>query len=273
MDKIWNKLLKLNEEYISLKLSDMVDYNKFYLYSIITHSTAIEGSTLTELDTQLLFDDGITAKGKSIEHHLMNQDLKDAYFFAMKEAVDKASITPDFLKRLNTILMKRTGDVHNTMGGSFDSSKGEEYRLCGVTAGYGGKSYMNYQKVPDKVSELCDEISKRIDVGKVIEDVYNLSFDAHFNLVTIHPWVDGNGRTARLLMNYMQFYNKVVPTKIFKEDRAEYISSLIESREQESTTPFREFMAKQHEKNLRTEITAYRKEQRKNKKNGLKLLF
>ena len=75
MDKIWNKLLKLNEEYISLKLSDMVDYNKFYLYSIITHSTAIEGSTLTELDTQLLFDDGITAKGKSIEHHLMNQDL------------------------------------------------------------------------------------------------------------------------------------------------------------------------------------------------------
>ena len=272
MDKIWNKISKLNEEYISLKLSDMIDYNKFYLYSIITHSTAIEGSTLTELDTQLLFDDGITAKGKPIEHHLMNQDLRDAYYFAIQEADKKAPITPDFLKKLNATLMKRTGGINNMMGGSFDSSKGE-YRLCGVTAGYGGKSYMNYQKVPDKVSELCNEISKRIDVGKDIEDVYNLSFDAHFNLVTIHPWVDGNGRVARLFMNYMQFYNKVVPTKIFKEDRAEYINSLIESREQESTAPFREFMAKQHEKTLRTEIMAYKQEQRKSKKDGFKLLF
>ena len=271
MEKIWNKLLKLNEEYNSLKLNDIIDYNKFYLYSIITHSTAIEGSTLTELDTQLLFDDGITAKGKPIEHHLMNQDLKDAYFSAMQEAEKKITITPDFLKKLNATLMKRTGDVHNTMGGSFDSSKGE-YRLCGVTAGYGGKSYMNYQKIPDKILELCNEINKRIDVGKDIKDIYNLSFDAHFNLVTIHPWVDGNGRTARLLMNYMQFYNKVFPTKIFKEDRAEYITSLIESREQESTAPFREFMATQHEKTLRTEITAYKQEQRKNN-NGVKLFF
>ena len=270
MDKIWNKLLKLNEEYLSLNLNDMIDYNKFYLYSIITHSTAIEGSTLTELDTQLLFDDGITAKGKPIEHHLMNQDLKDAYYFAMQEADKKAPITADFLKKLNATSMKRTGDIHNTMGGSFDSSKGE-YRLCGVTAGYGGKSYMNYQKIPDKMSELCNEISKRIDVGENIKDIYNLSFDAHFNLVTIHPWVDGNGRTARLFMNYIQFYNKVVPTKIFKEDRAEYINSLIKSREQESIAPFREFMAKQHEKTLQTEITAYKQEQRKN--NGLKLLF
>lgn len=48
----------------------------FHFYSLITHSTAIEGSTLTELDTQLLFDEGVTAKGKPLVYHLMNEDLK-----------------------------------------------------------------------------------------------------------------------------------------------------------------------------------------------------
>ncbi len=50
--------------------------------------------------------------------------------------------------------MRTTGSVYNVMGGSFDSSKGE-YCICGVTAGVGGRSYMNYQKVPAKVEELC----------------------------------------------------------------------------------------------------------------------
>ena len=266
----WERIEKLNEEYLSLNLGEVIDYKKFYLFSIITHSTAIEGSTLTELDTQLLFDEGITAKGKPLAHHLMNEDLRDAYYFAMEEADKKATITPEFLKKLNSILMNRTGNVHNTMGGSFDSSKGE-YRLCGVTAGYGGKSYMNYQKVPEMVMELCDKIGKRIDVEATIKEIYNLSFNAHFNLVTIHPWVDGNGRTARLFMNYMQFYSKVIPTKIFREDRAEYITSLIESREKESTAPFREFMAKQHEKTLKFEISTYKKEDKKN--GGFRLIL
>ena len=267
---IWGKIEKLNKEYNSLNLGEVVDYNKFYLYSIITHSTAIEGSTLTEKDTQLLFDDGITAKGKPLVHHLMNEDLKNAYFFAMDEAKKRTSITPDFIKNINSMLMLRTGSINNTLGGAFDSSKGE-YRLCGVTAGYGGKSYMNYQKVPQKVQELCDNLNQKIQSNKTMQDIYDLSFDAHLNLATIHPWVDGNGRSSRLLMNYIQFYGNVVPTKIFKEDRAEYISSLITSREKESPAPFRDFMAKQHEKTLNVEISTYKRESEKS--NGLGLMF
>ena len=56
------------------------------MYSLITHSTAIEGSTLTEIDTQLLFDEGVTAKGKPLIHHLMNEDLRKAYELAKEEA-------------------------------------------------------------------------------------------------------------------------------------------------------------------------------------------
>jgi Fic family protein len=244
-----------------LKLEDVVDYKKFYLYSIITHSTAIEGSTLTELDTQLLFDEGITAKGKPLADHLMNTDLKQAYDFALLKATEKAPITIAFLQDLNALVMHSTGSLTHVLGGAFDSSKGE-FRLCGVTAGLGGEAYMNYLKVPNKLSELCDELTKRLDV-KELHAIYNLSFDAHLNLVTIHPWVDGNGRTARLLMNYIQFYHQLVPVKIYKEDKAEYISALIESRKKEDNTPFRDFMAQQLLKTLKEETTAYKKSQNK----------
>ena len=66
------QLLRQNQE---LGISKQIDYDKFYLYSIITHSTAIEGSTVTEVEAQLLFDEGIAAKGKSIIEQLMNLDL------------------------------------------------------------------------------------------------------------------------------------------------------------------------------------------------------
>ena len=68
-------LLQLLRQYQELGISEQIDYDKFYLYSIITHSTAIEGSTVTEVEAQLLFDEGIAAKGKSIIEQLMNLDL------------------------------------------------------------------------------------------------------------------------------------------------------------------------------------------------------
>ena len=75
---IWDEVESLVKQYNDLKLSDSLDYQKFYLYSIISHSTAIEGSTLTEAETQVLLDDGLTAKGKPLIHHLMNEDLRNA---------------------------------------------------------------------------------------------------------------------------------------------------------------------------------------------------
>jgi len=267
-DQIWQSIEKAIELYNRLKINELVDYEKFYLYSIITHSTAIEGSSLTELDTQLLFDEGITAKGKPLVHHLMNEDLRNAYVFASEKAKKRTLLSPDFLKEMNAKVMKSTGSMTSVLDGTFDSSRGD-FRLCGVTAGYGGKSYMNYQKVPDTVSELCNEVNKRLSEAKNLREIYHLSFDAHLNLVTIHPWVDGNGRTSRLLMNYLQLYNQVILTKVYNEDRSEYIASLIESQEKENTAPFREFMAKQFLKMLKTTTVEYMNSQKKN----FKLLF
>lgn len=265
---IWQEIEVLNQEFVRLGISQSVDYEKYYLYSLITHSTAIEGSTLTELDTQLLFDEGVTAKGKPLVYHLMNEDLKKAYELAKEESAQNAEITPVFLQKLNAVLMRTTGSVYNVMGGSFDSSKGE-FRLCGVTAGVGGCSYMSYPKVPAKVEELCSILREKQKNMETFRERYELSFNAHLNLVTVHPWVDGNGRTARLLMNYIQFCHHLFPTKIFKEDRGDYILSLRQSQEDENSQPFLDFMAAQLKKSFASEIEKYNT----GRKKGFNLMF
>lgn len=83
---VWQEIEQLYQEFQKLGISEVVDYDKYYLYSLITHSTAIEGSTLTEVETQILFDEGLTTKGKPLVYHLMNEDLKKAYEFAKDEA-------------------------------------------------------------------------------------------------------------------------------------------------------------------------------------------
>ncbi len=250
------------QKFQQLGISEAVDYEKYYLYSLITHSTAIEGSTLTEAEAQMLFDEGLTAKGKPLVYHLMNEDLKKAYELAKEEAKCKEPINSAFLQKLNAALMRTTGSIYNVMGGSFDSSKGE-FRLCGVTAGIDGRSYMSYQKVLAKVEELCALLQEKQKAVETFREQYELSFNAHFNLVAIHPWVDGNGRTARLLMNYIQFCYNLFPTKIFKEDREEYISALRLSQEEEVNQPFLDFMAGQLKKSLSLEIERFNASQKK----------
>ena len=256
-------LLDVLNEYHSLGIADQIDYKKFYLYSLITHSTAIEGSTVTEIENQLLFDEGITAKGRSLQEQMMNLDLKAAYEQSMRWARKHEDFSVEMLKKLSALVMKNTGASYNTAQGSFDASKGD-LRLVGVTAGIGGRSYMNYQKVPAKLEELCKQLNQRRSELSNLDDTiakYQLSFDAHYQLVTIHPWVDGNGRMSRLVMNHLQYEFGLVPVKIVKEDKAEYIQALIDSREQESLEPFREFMMEEHIRNISKEIEEYKKSQ------------
>ena len=255
-----NQLLTVLDEYKQLGIAEQIDYDKFYLYSLITHSTAIEGSTVTEIENQLLFDEGISAKGRTMQEQLMNLDLKKAYEQAIRLARLHTDFSVEMLKDLSSIVMKNTGSQYNTVQGSFDASKGD-LRLVNVTAGAGGKSYLNYAKVPSKLTTFCQEMNKRrwvlVDSKDILEQ-YLLSFDAHFQLVTIHPWADGNGRMSRLIMNYIQFEFGLVPTKVKKEDKAEYIQALVESREQDNTLPFREFMLQEHLTNLRKEIENFK---------------
>ena len=251
-----NQLIDLIERYKQLGIDSQIDYEKFYLYSIITHSTAIEGSTVTEIENQLLFDEGITAKGKTIVEQMMNLDLKRAYEDSIRLAKNHTDITIETLKALSRLVMQNTGSTYKTAIGDFSSANGD-IRLVNVTAGVGGRSYMNYQKVPAKLQEFCDWLNEQRMRPMSISERYNLSFEAHYRLVTIHPWADGNGRMARLIMNHIQFEFGLVPAKVLKEDKGEYINALIAAREKDDLSPFLEFETRQMIKTLSSDINAF----------------
>ena len=253
-----SELLKVLSEYDSLGIKEQLDYDKFYLYSIITHSTAIEGSTVTEIENQLLFDEGISPS-KTLAEQFMNLDLKAAYEKAFELADKHTQITTELLCSLSAILMKNTGSEYNTIAGSFSSAKGE-LRLLNVSAGRGGKSYMAWQKVESKLADFCSWLNeKRNTISKNdIEAVYALSFEAHYRLVYIHPWADGNGRMSRLLMNMIQKEFGVLPSVVKKEKRAEYIKSLAESQENANSQLFLDFMLNHHIDNILEQISEYK---------------
>ena len=251
-------LLRLLQQHKELGISNQIDFDKFYLYSIITHSTAIEGSTVTEVEAQLLFDEGITSSKRTMLEQQMNLDLKVAYDYGREWIKKHEPITVDWLILLASKVMARTGSEYHSIGGDFSAAKGE-LRKLNVTAGFGGKSYMSYQKVPARLAAFCEELNKRrkaIDPSDITA-VYDLSFWAHFELVTIHPWADGNGRTCRLLMNLLQWEFGVLPTKVLKEDKAEYIQALIDTRESEDINVFLDCMARHHCQHLQADIDQY----------------
>ena len=251
-------LEKLFTQYRKLGIDNQIDYDKFYLYSLITHSTAIEGSTITELENQIMFDHGISLKGKSIEEQSMNLDLKAAYEKAIEFAKHHKPFSIEMLIMLSALVMKNTGKEYKTALGDFSSARGE-LRLLNVTAGVGGRSYMNYSKVPAKLAEFCEQLNaSRAKASQMsIDELYSLTFDAHYQLVTIHPWADGNGRMARLVMNMLQFEFGLIPTKILSKDKEEYIKALVATREDEDLNIFRTFMTTMMEQNLLNEITTY----------------
>lgn len=253
-----SNLEELVGRYRALGIDQQLDYDKFYLYSIITHSTAIEGSTITELENQIMFDNGIALKGKSLVEQNMNLDLKAAYERALVFAREHADVTIERLKELSALTMKNTGSVYHTMLGDFSSADGD-LRLLNVTAGVGGKSYMSFNKVPARLIEFCNDLNKkRHTSGKMdMQELYDMSFDAHFNLVTIHPWADGNGRMARLLMNWLHFEYGLIPSRIFADDKEEYIKALVETRESDNLDVFRRFMNGTMVRHLTNDIKAF----------------
>ena len=206
----------------------------------------------------MLFDEGISAKGKTIAEQMMNLDLKLAYEESIKLTRAHTDFSIDMLKGISHLVMQRTGSAYKTALGDFSSADGD-LRLVNVTAGVGGKSYMSYQKVPAKLEEFCKWLNAERAKKMTMTERYNLSFEAHYRLVTIHPWADGNGRMARLVMNHIQFEFGLVPAKVLKEDKGDYINALIATRESEDMSYFLEFMAGEMVKTISRDIQAFLK--------------
>lgn len=253
-----NKLGELLIRYRKLGVNNQIDYDKFYLYSLITNSTAIEGSTITELENQTMFDLGVSPKEKSLEEVNMNLDLKSAYEMAIEFAKQHKPFSIEMLIYLSSLVMKNTGQEYKTARGNFSSAKGE-LRMLNLTAGSGNRSYISYSKIPSKLSQFCKRLNaERAKASTMsIDELYRLTFNAHYNLVTLHPWADGSGRMARLVMNMLQFEFGLIPTKIPKEDTDEYINALIVAQETNDIDIFRDYMFSLMEQNILNEIATF----------------
>ncbi len=261
---MWNKLQQLRKKYLDLNLDQVIDYEKFSMISIVYNSTKIEGCSLSEEDTVILLENDITAKGKPLRDHLMVKDHFEAFMFIKNEAEKKRKLSIDFLKEIAHLVMKNTGGPVNTISGSFDTSKGD-LRLTQVFVEQ--KYFPDFKKVEPLLKQLIETVNSRLDSVKG-NDILKLSADLHYNLVNIHPFGDGNGRTSRLAMNYIQFYHGEPLIKIFTEDRKEYIKALNETEEKNDINIFRNFICKQQIKFYENEIEKY---SRKDK--GLTLMF
>jgi Fic family protein len=264
------QVIDLLKEYQALNLSQNIDYDKFNRYSITHHSTSVEGSTLTEIETNLLLDEGLTPKGKPIEHSLMTIDHENALLFIIEKSKQKTIIDTAFIQQINAKVMAKTGNVYHTIFGEIDGSKGS-FRKGNVVAG--NRYFPNFDKVEILTQKLTQTISSKLNLCTQPLEQLQLSFDTHFDLVSIHPFYDGNGRTSRLLMNYIQLYFNLPMSFVFKEDKADYIQSLEDSREQEDLKPFRNFMNEQYIKFLTKEIQNYKSINKKNNGGGFSMIF
>ena len=249
-----NTVEQLLSRYRAHELSKVIDYDKFNRYAITHHSTRIEGSTLTETETQVLLDHDLTPKGKPLEHSLMVKDHFQALLFVLKQAAQKTAISVNLIQQINALVMKNTGNTCHTVLGTVDATRGE-FRKGNATAG--GVYFPNYDKVASLTEKLATELQATLSNSDTVAAQLQLSFAAHFNLVSIHPFYDGNGRTSRLLMNFIQARYDLPLAIVFSEDKTDYFDALQATRQQDRLEPFYQFMYHQYEKHLTHEIDQY----------------
>ena len=258
------------QTYKQLGIGEVIDHEKFNLIPIDHHSTRIEGSTLTAMETQVLIDKGLTPKGKPLEDSLMVTDHHAALLFTLETAKAKQAISVELIQTINALVMKNTGTVYNTMLGNIDSRTGA-FRKGNVSA---GSSYFpNYDKVERLANELTSALNTTMNTALSVQQQLDLSFDAHFNLVSVHPFYDGNGRTSRLLMNYIQAYYNLPLAIVYSETKADYYEALIATREKEDISIFRQFMSNEYDKLLSHEIEMFKAMDKPKKGKGFSLLF
>lgn len=174
-------------------------------------SNAIEGNTLTRKETALVVEQGLTVRGKTLKEHL--------------EAINHAEAM-DFIKELvgenrKDIQERDVLDIHALILKKIDDDNAGRYRQVAVRISGSNVILPNYVKVPELMEGFCEWLR-----GKNTDHPAKIAADAHFKFVSIHPHADGNGRTARLLMNLLLMQTGYPPALVRKEDRDLYIDSL-----------------------------------------------
>src|SRR3989344_6889495 len=214
MDEILKQLtIKKNklDTYRPLPTELVKNLDEWFKVELTYTSNAIEGNTLTRAETALVVEKGLTVQGKSLTEHLEATNHVEALEY-IKTLVGKKrqSISE------NDIL-----DIHRLILNKIEESNAGRYRTQHARLTETDVVLPNPVKVPD----LMEEFVKWL-VSETEDHIVKISANAHYKLVSIHPFSDGNGRTSRLLMNLTLMPEGYPPAIIRKEDRLAYINSL-----------------------------------------------
>jgi len=208
------------------------------------NSNAIEGNALSLRETQLVIEEGITVHGKSLREHLEARNHPDAINYIEKLAQERNPIKQDDILKVHELLMRGIDDQN---AGKYRTG---QVRIAGAT-------FMPppARKIQPMINKLLQTISQNPDELRPIE----LSAFFHHKMVFIHPFLDGNGRTARLLMNIIPMRNGYPFTVLLKVDRPKYLRALNEA-DNENLIPFANFVANCVERSLDIYLLAFEKE-------------
>ena len=206
------------------------------------HSMAIDGYSLTLTETQALLQHRIQILGKPqtdqwavIDHHQALQQM-------LSLASQHEPINLITLQQVAATLMYQTGELIHSLLSSYDTRKGE-LRIDSAVAGR--RLLVAAHKLPAALTELLREVNTRITQLKTPRQIYDLSFTAHFQLLTLHPFGVGNGRLARLLMSYIQHYHQLPLSLVYVDNRPAYLTRLESCWQQKTTVPIVGFMHSQ----------------------------
>jgi len=208
------------------------------------NSNAIEGNTLSLRETQLVIQEGITVRGKSLREHLEAKNHPNAIHYIEKLAQSENTIKQDDILKVHELLMR-----------GIDDQNAGKYRTGQVRVA--GATFMPPPagKVQPMINELLQTISENPDELRPIE----LAAFFHHKLVYIHPFLDGNGRTARLLTNVILMRSGYPFTILLKVDRPKYLRTLSEA-DNGNMVPFANFIAHCVERSLDIYLLAFEKE-------------
>lgn len=189
-------------------------------------SNAIEGNTLTRAETALVVEKGVTVDGKTLQEHLEAVNHAQAFDWVMQRIdTTRKDITEGTILDLHQLILQKIVDI-----------QAGRYRAVPVRIAGSTVVMPNAMKVPELMDEYVSWLQKSKD------NPLTVAVDAHFKLVSIHPFVDGNGRTARLLMNLLLMQSGYPPAIIRKEERKQYLASIEKAQLGGSLADYHELM-------------------------------
>jgi Fic family protein len=193
------------------------ELQKFYTVSLTYNSNAIEGNTLTQSETEIVLSQGVTVGGKTLVEHLEVIGHRDAMAYMEELAAFGSPLGEREVKDLHSLIMRPVDQAtgHHEAG---------LYRSLDVRAAGTGTIYPAHYQLSELMNEFGTWLSS--EAARKLHPV-ELASQAHFRFVSIHPFRDGNGRTARLLMNLCLLRAGYPITVITNARRAQYIEALV----------------------------------------------